>query len=330
MKKASAQKPARSEPVTEIRAPESAAKRNAAAGARLSHGMFTVAHLIDSFKAHLGLLVKARVNEPTTLRWYADQLAALKPVEGFAADALRTHHLAAVELTNGFVRAVKRLYKWAAEEELVPKNPFAKLAVPTCGRRERVLTRDELRRLYLASPRAFRRLLFVQLHTMARPGEIRGLTWSQIDWTNRVIVVVKFKGKLRRRDKLKARCIPLDSAVVQLLRTLHRKSADPGPDGRVFKSPKGKPWTPNGVRCAMRRARKKAGLDGGDEPVVCYHLRHTAATEAVRGDLNLKLVAEVMGHARTSTTERYTHLDTRDVVGAIDRIHRRRRRTPAG
>lgn len=289
--------------------------------------VLTVRHLVDSFLAHLGLLVRAGVNEQTTRTWYADQLRHLDHLADFPAEALRTHHLATIELNNGFVRALKRLYRWGAAEDLVPKDPFAKLSIPPCGRRERVLTRGELARLYRASPRALRLLLMVQLRTIARPGEIRSLTWGQIDWDQRVIILVKFKGQKKRRDKAKARAIPLDLVVIRLLANLKRKSPDPSPAGRVFRSTRyGRPWTSNGVRCAMRVARVRAGLDLGDgERVVCYTLRHTGATTAIRKGLDLKHLAEVMGHARSSTTERYTHLNVADVVNSIDRINQRPR-----
>jgi integrase len=287
----------------------------------LSENVFTLRHLCSSFLNHVRLLVRAGVNEPSTLRWYEDQLHHLDHLGDFPADAVRTHHLASIELTNAFTRALKRLYRWAAVEDLVPKDPFAKLIVPPCGRRERVLTRPELRRLYLAAPRPFRRLLFVQLRTLARPGEIRNLAWGQIDWACRVILLTKFKGKKKRKDKLKARPIPLALPVLRLLRNLQRKATDSSAEGRVFLSTRAsKPWTPNGVRCAMRTARRLAGLDGGGERVVCYTLRHTAATTAIRADVSLKKVAEIMGHARTSTTERYLHLDAADLVGAIDQV----------
>ena len=291
---------------------------------RNAPGVFRVKDLTRSFLADLAVAVNAGTTEPATLRWYQDQLRHLDHVGDVPADALRTHHLAAIELTNGFARALKRLYKWAAVEQLVPRDPFVKLATPPAGQRERVLTRAEVARLYLASPRPLRRLLFVQLRTIARPGEIRGLTWGQVDLDRRVITLIKFKGKKRRRDKLKARVIPLPVVVVMLLRNLLRKSIDPSPAGRVFYS-NGRPWSANAVRCAMRRARRRAGLDDGEEPVVCYHLRHTGATNAIRAEVPLKLVAEVMGHARTSTTERYLHLDAGDLVGAIDRASRRQK-----
>lgn len=307
----------------------SSVRADNAGGRGFDERVFTLRHLIDSFLSHVRILVRTGEYEPATERWYTDLLRPLDALEDYPADALRTHHLVTIKLTTGFVRALKRLYRWAAEEELVPRDPFAKLAVPRGGRRERTLTRAELCRLYLRSPRALRRLVYVQIHTIARPGEVRDLTWGQIDWDNRVVVLVEYKGKKRRRVRLSARAIPLPHHVLRFLRNLRRKSPDPSPTGRVFYSTRGgRPWTYNGVRCAMRRARAKAGLDGGDEPVVCYHMRHTAATQAIRNEMPIKILADVMGHARTSTTERYLHLQTQDLVGAVDRAAARRRPRP--
>ncbi len=289
-------------------------------------GVFRVKDLARSFLADLAVMVNAGAIEPKTLRWYRDHLKHLDQVAELPADALRAHHLAAIDLTNGFTRALKKLYRWGAAEQLVPRDPFAKLATPPAGQRERVLTRAEVARLYLAAPRPLRRLLFVQLRTIARPGEIRNLTWGQVDLDARLITLVKFKGKRRRADKLRARLIPLPVVVVTMLRNLKRKSIDPSPAGPVFRSARtGRAWTYNAVRCAMRRARRRAGLDDGEEPVVCYHLRHTGATNAIRAEVGIKHLADVMGHARTSTTERYCHLDAGDLVEAIDRASRRQK-----
>lgn len=288
--------------------------------------VFTLGHLIESFQRHQRLMVRAGVTEPATVEWYANQFKHLAGVRDWPADALRTHHLAGVALTNAVTRAIKRLYKWAAAEDLVPKDPFAKLSIPPCGARTRTLTRAELRHLYLAAPRPLRLLLFVQLRTMARPGEIRNLTWGQIEWQHRVIVLAKFKAQKRRRDRKAVRLIPLPAVVQRLLANLKRKSPDPSPDGRVFRSTRfGAPWTANAVRCAVRTARKRAGLDGGGERVCCYHLRHTGATEASRNGMDLKLLAEVLGHTRTTTTERYLHLDATDMLRGIDRLNARKR-----
>jgi integrase len=303
--------------------------------------LYTINRLREDFLAEAGMLVRSGELKDVTLRGYEYQLGKLDPFGEFPADTLRVHHLHTIPWTNGFVRILKQLYKWATDNRIIPVDPFEKTKIPPCGRRERVLTRGELARLYRAAPRALRVLLFVQLRTLARPGEIRNLTWGQIDWERRVIVLTEFKAKAKRRDKLKARCIPLHKTVLRLLRNLHRKSPDPSDGGRVFYNQRFHmpvsrrrkalvtercgPWSANGVRCAMRRARVAAGLMDGGERVVCYTLRHTGATQMCRRKIDLKHIAEVMGHARTTTTERYTHLDTKDMVATIDELFARPR-----
>lgn len=111
--------------------------------------MHTVANLIDSFDAHLTVMVKTGQVKPDTREWYRYRLAKLREAAGrFPAAELRVHHLVSVEFTYHFVRALKALYRWAEEEELVPKSPFRKLVTPSCGQRNRTLTRMEMRRLY--------------------------------------------------------------------------------------------------------------------------------------------------------------------------------------
>jgi len=293
--------------------------------AGFTEASFGLNELTGAFLAHVQLMVRAGVTEPTTLDWYRSQFAHVAHLGAFPAAELRTHHLGNIELTNALARALKRLYRWAAAEDLIPRDPFARLAVPPCGERRRVLTRAELARLYRAASAPFRRLLFVQLRTLARPGEIRGLVWSQVRFDLRVILLDRFKGQKRRRDRLRVRAIPFDKVTARLLANLFRKSQDSSPPGRVFVNTRGRPWSANAARCAMRRARCLAGLNDGGENVCLYTLRHTSATNAIRANVALKKVAEVMGHARTATTERYLHLDLGDLVGAIDQANTRPR-----
>jgi integrase len=296
--------------------------------------MLTVANLTDCFLAHLVVREKLGEVERATLVWYRGQLKKLVAAAGaFPAAELRAPHLVAVEFTYHFVRAVRALYRWAADDEngpLVPKDPFKKLIPPPCGERQRILTRGEMRRLYLACSRPMRRFLFVLSHTIARPGEIRTLRWGEIHWERRLVTRTKFKGKKRRRDGVKVRTIPLDRVTLRLLRNLYERRGRPGPEQPVWLDRDGKQLTTNGLRCRMRRARVRAGLDpdGVEERVVCYTMRHTGATAATRRGVKDKTLAEVMGHANTATTNRYQHLAGDDLVAAIDRVAARPR--PAG
>lgn len=288
--------------------------------------MLTVSHLIDSFDAHLAIEVKTSQIASSTRQWYRHQFSKLRRAAGkFPAAELRAHHLISVDFSYHFVRALKALYRWAADEELVPKSPFGKLRTPSCGQRNRTLTRKEMLRLYRAAGPSFRRFLFLAAHTLARPGELRLLKWGEVNLQERCLLLTEFKAKERRRDGVKVRAIPLDRPATRMLGNLRDRRTDLAPDAPVLLAPKGRAWTRNGLRCAMRSARKKAGLDdAAGERVVCYTLRHTGATEATRRGMRDIALARRMGHTSTRTTARYQHLDTADLVQMIDAAAARR------
>lgn len=291
--------------------------------------MLTVAYLIDSFESVVKAHVGAGITAAGTAAWYHFQLQKLnRVVGGFPAAELRAHHLTGVKFTHHFIRALKRLYRWAHEEELVPRDPFKKLKTPRCGSRKRVLTRSEMARLYRASPVTFRRLLFAAKYTMARPGEVRRLRWRDVCFTDRLILLYEFKAKDRRGDGAEVRRIPIAVPLLRLLRNMHRRAADQSPAALVFTNRHGREFSSNAVRCAMRKARKRAGLEADDrgERIVCYSLRHTSATNAVRNDVGTQKVADILGHADLRTTRRYLHLAGQDLVDVIDQAVSRPKR----
>jgi site-specific recombinase XerD len=73
----------------------------------------------------------------------------------------------------------------------------------------------------------------------------------------------------------------------------------------------------------MQRAKAAAGLD---PQLRLYGLRHAFGTDAVRAHLNLKVIAEMMGHASVTQTEKYTHVagDTETLRDALDVLARSR------
>jgi integrase/recombinase XerD len=299
----------------------------------LPSGMFRVRDLTRSYLAHLAVRAKLGQTAPATVSWYKWQLVKLDAAAGeMSAADLRAHHLVAVEFSNHFVRALRALYRWGADEEqqLIPKDPFKKLKPPPCGERQRILSRSELVRLYLGARRPFRSFLFVLARTIARPGEIRALLWGDINWDRRLITLKKFKGRNRRRDGVKVRTIPLDRVTLRLLRNKYRRRGAPAADSPVWLDRDGGPLTANALRCRMRGARRRAGLDqdGGGERVVCYTLRHTGATTASRAGVRGKMLSDIMGHTNSKTTDRYQHLAGDDLVDGVDKIAEDRRRRP--
>jgi integrase len=141
-----------------------------------------------------------------------------------------------------------------------------------------------------------------------------------------MFVLKDFKARMRRKDKKTAvRALPLDNRMLRLLSRLARKRK-PAPDEFVFVNRFGLPWTSNAVRLRMARLREKLNLgpDENGEDIVAYSLRHTSATRASARGVRDRVLAELMGHSSTATTQRYQHLQADHLADAIRRTNSRR------
>ena len=128
------------------------------------------------------------------------------------------------------------------------------------------------------------------VETAMRQGELLSLTWSQIDWKNRLAL-------LNDPDKIKneePRAVPLSPAALEVLGTMQADESD-----FVFPIERMTLYHAFGYACDRAQI----------EDFTFHDLRHEALSRlAERGDFSVLELAEVSGHKTLQMLKRYTHL----------------------
>ena len=134
-----------------------------------------------------------------------------------------------------------------------------------------------------------------------RAGEVAGLKFADIDWTQGLLTV---SGKGRRQERL-----PLSQEVGDTLLCYLRQGRPPLRTPDVFTSVVAplRPLTRAGVthivRAALRRTGIKAPINGA------HVLRHSAATAMLRQGASLAGIGAVLRHRSPRTTAHYAKVD---------------------
>lgn len=223
---------------------------------------------------------------------------------------------------NHAIIAAKACWGWGVKFHYLPAgtNPFTAVPLLHTEDRERVLTDAEFQALLRHSTdAAFRQVLLAFRYTSARPGEVRGLKWSQVDWDRSVAIIRQHKtSRTTKKKNKKARMITLSPCVLALLRYLQRRH---GHQPYCFLNSEGRPWTKDALVQRMQSLRERAGIapDDNGEQVVLYTNRHTFITNAAKAGVSGPVLQHLAGHTDPATTERYVHLAAADLLKAGQR-----------
>ena len=290
----------------------------------------------NAIPAFLRHLERERNASPATIRAYGEDLAQLaaylerelghppRPAEvdhllirGFLAD-LHQRGLRKVSSARKLA-ALRTFFRWLCREGALEKNPARLLLTP---RRERripsVLDEAQVESLLdvpgdaLAALRG-RAILELLYAAGIRCAELVALDVSELDLDGRLVRVLG-KGS-------KERVVLFGARAQQALRAwlAARPALRPKTDA-LFLNARGGRLSDRSVRKLVEARVKAVALQRRCSP---HTLRHSFATHLLTRGADLRAIQELLGHASLSTTQRYTHVDTRHLLEVYKKAHPR-------
>jgi integrase/recombinase XerC len=245
-------------------------------------------------REYLGTLYERNLSKPSVAR-------ALAAIRSWFAWLARTGHIE----------------QNAARLVSTPKLPKHLPRVPGAEQLNQALNNVDVETAWSERDRVILELLY---GCGIRNAELVGLNLEDIQWSNECILV---RGKGR-----KERYVPLGDAAAVAIRSylpqrgqklVDAKRASEAlllnvrlrGDGRLT------------TRSVGRIVKQMALAHGLAADVHPHTLRHAFGTHMLEEGADLRAIQEILGHARLSTTQRYTHLTSGQVAAVYDRTHPR-------
>lgn len=175
------------------------------------------------------------------------------------------------------------------------------------GRRDRIASPDEAAKLIDALPAGDRALWSTAFYAGLRHGEIKALTWENVNIATGIITVSaswdQQAGSVEPKSSAGRRDVPIIGRLRDLLLE-HRMST--GRDtGLVFGRSASLPFCSSTINNRAVRAWETTQL----APIGLHEARHTFASYLISAQLDLKSISSYLGHASVSfTIDRYGHL----------------------
>lgn len=286
----------------------------------------------DAIGAFLEYLAVERGASPHTVRGYAGDLREFsaflrrggdlgpsavdtRSVRGYLA-SLHQRGLAKSSIGRKLA-SVRSCLRFLARRGVIEQNPARLVRSPRPPRRlPSFLPKDESKQLLdrahgpSASGCRDHALLELLYATGIRVAECCGLDGTDVDRSHGTVRV------LGKGDK--ERVVPVGEVALQAIDAY--LAARGRPDGPLFTNARGGRLT---TRSAQRIVGRQARLSGTSRRVTPHTLRHTFATHMLGEGADLRLIQELLGHRRLSTTQRYTHVSPEHLMKVYDAAHPR-------
>jgi integrase/recombinase XerC len=220
------------------------------------------------------------------------------------------------------ISALRTFVRYLRREGHLEHDPTALTVAPKRGQTLPVhLTEQDMERL-LEQPdasqplgRRDRAILELFYASGLRLSELESLNLESVDLRGRMVRVM---GKGR-----KERIIPFNQATERALRAWLKDRATIATGDALFVNFRGTRLTGRSVDRLLRRYVRQFTSQTGVSP---HALRHSFATHLLQRGADLRAIQEMLGHARISTTQRYTHVNAAQLIDVYRKAHPRSNR----
>jgi len=221
--------------------------------------------------------------------------------------------------------ALRTFFQFLVREEIVELNPAKLVATPRLEKKLPTHLSIEEAIRFIESPdpetdlgKRDRAMLELMYATGVRVAELTTLNVGDVDLHNRLIRVT---GKRRKQ-----RIVPFGDPAADAIRgylQVREKFLLAAPVSKrdeevLFLNYQGTRIT---TRSVGRMVEKYIRLCAGMHNISPHALRHSFATHLLDSGADLRDIQELLGHARLSTTQIYTHVSMEKLVEVYDKAH---------
>lgn len=294
----------------------------------------TITDIVKSYTRYLKL---ERNYSPNTLAAYQNDLSwllsfceqqemnpldmQLEDLQHFAVQ-LHEHQIGPTSQAR-ILSGIRSFYKYLLLSGEIEQDPTELLESPHLGERlPEVLSTDEIDQIQksidLSKPEGQRNKTIIEVLFSCglRVSELVNLKLSNL-YLEEGFVRVMGKGS-------KERLVPISSKAVRELKywfvDRNLMKIQQGEEDYVFLNRRGKHLTRTMILIMLKRQAVAAGITKTISP---HTLRHSFATELLKGGADLRAIQAMLGHESIGTTELYMHIDTTTLREEILQHHPR-------
>lgn len=228
----------------------------------------------------------------------------------------------AASTINRFISSVRALFAYAQRMHYSNKNPSLEFRTVKMPKKvPRYMTESEVNAI-CAQPEVKELLwaerdkaIFEALYSSGcRVSELASLSIDDLSGDGSSAVITG-KGKKDRRIFFSPEAVQAIKSYLPY-RSEHIRAEKPV--NALFINQAGTRLSARGIRFI---AARYSSLEGTCKPVSPHAFRHTFATSLLSKGADIRVVQELLGHSSISTTQRYTHLTTAQLIETYNKSH---------